>query len=322
MNNLPIAMMPASTSDTNSEIPVFANITDLYKAAAIPIEEIHPHFHIQKYEDVLMKVGDRMPPYRSDFYSIHIFTHISADTELVITNNTTDYRVTSCNVAFNSPGQLIQWRKKGNTLSGYAIHFKSDFINLLLHKSWISYEFPFFNFNMKRVLSFESYPKSRFINLCEEMLNEYVNKSKGQFQIIQAYLYILLIEINRLYEQGYGQDLPIETSNSRRAYTLVQDFYALIWKHIHEKHTVEEYAALLNVTASHLSETIKQVTGKRTSQLLNDAIIMEAKKLLMQTSLSVTQIGYELGFKDPSHFSKYFKNATSLTPLEFRQQLS
>ena len=99
---------------------------------------------------------------------------------------------------------------------------------------------------------------------------------------------------------------------------LVKRFKQLIEIHGHENLAVKEYAFQLGVSPNHLSETVKLTTGRTSTDLINDRMIMEIKELLIHTSLTVSEIAYKLNFSDQSYFSKYFKKLTDKSPIEFR----
>ncbi|NER85128.1 MAG: AraC family transcriptional regulator, partial [Leptolyngbya sp. SIO1D8] len=75
----------------------------------------------------------------------------------------------------------------------------------------------------------------------------------------------------------------------------------------------------LHLTPKHLSACIKQVTGRTALQMIFDFKLNNAKALLTQTSLTVSEIAYESGFENPHYFSSFFKRHIGLTPLEFRK---
>lgn len=85
-------------------------------------------------------------------------------------------------------------------------------------------------------------------------------------------------------------------------------------------HTVQEYADLLNVSSRTLTKYVAQSTYCTPLQMINDRIVLEAKRRLQHTSMSVKQIGYELGFEDPSYFVKFFKRLTGKMPGTFRNE--
>lgn len=82
--------------------------------------------------------------------------------------------------------------------------------------------------------------------------------------------------------------------------------------------TPSHFAQQLHVHVNHLNSVVKKHTGKSTTSIIHERVIAEAKSLLHNTDWNVSEIAYALGFQYPSHFNKYFKQFTSLAPLEFR----
>lgn len=86
--------------------------------------------------------------------------------------------------------------------------------------------------------------------------------------------------------------------------------------------TVAYLAEKLNLSPNYLSDMLRTLTGQSAQQHIHDRLIEKAKEKLSTTSLSVSQIAYELGFEHPQSFSKLFKARTNLSPLEFRKSFS
>lgn len=80
---------------------------------------------------------------------------------------------------------------------------------------------------------------------------------------------------------------------------------------------VQDYAEILCVSDKHLNEIVKRQTGKSASTLIYRQLITEAKRLL-NSGLTVKEVGFELKFDDPAHFSKFFKTQTGSSPSDFR----
>lgn len=102
---------------------------------------------------------------------------------------------------------------------------------------------------------------------------------------------------------------------------IVTAFKQLVELHFKEKHQVQEYSYLLNITSGHLNRYCKFSAGQTASEILFHRITLEAKRLLLFTNLASKVIAYELGFEDPSYFSRYFKRNTGLSPLAFRESM-
>jgi len=102
---------------------------------------------------------------------------------------------------------------------------------------------------------------------------------------------------------------------------LLKNFQKLIEQHYKEKKLTKDYAAILYVTPNHLNALCKDVTGRAAGELIRDRILLEAKRLLINAKMTISEIALELDFADNSYFSKFFKKYTSLTPEVFRKQI-
>jgi AraC-like DNA-binding protein len=92
-----------------------------------------------------------------------------------------------------------------------------------------------------------------------------------------------------------------------------------VGQHFLTHRKVSDYAGMLHVSANHLNRTIKSQSDKTAHELIDEMILMEAKALLRQTTFSIAEIAYQLDFSDPSHFNKFFKKLTGITPLQYRE---
>lgn len=86
--------------------------------------------------------------------------------------------------------------------------------------------------------------------------------------------------------------------------------------------TVEYVANQLNLSSGYLSDTLRSLTGQSAQQHIHYKLIEKAKEYLTTTSLSVSEIAYNLGFERSQSFNKLFKNKTEMSPLEFRQSFN
>jgi AraC-like DNA-binding protein len=82
---------------------------------------------------------------------------------------------------------------------------------------------------------------------------------------------------------------------------------------------VEEYATLMHITPKHLSQFVKQASGKNALTFINDRLMAEAKTLIQYTQLDMAEIAYQLNFSDPANFGKFFKKHAGQTPMAFRK---
>lgn len=105
---------------------------------------------------------------------------------------------------------------------------------------------------------------------------------------------------------------------SDRKKILVNDFTNLVNLHFKELKTTSHYAKKLNLTANYLNSIVKENLDIPAGKFIKNRVILEAERLLLHTSLSVTEISYELGFSDKSHFGKYFKTEKGYSPNQYK----
>lgn len=110
---------------------------------------------------------------------------------------------------------------------------------------------------------------------------------------------------------------PIEMSTSGRS-GIYHSFLSELQSSRPIKNSVQYYAGLLNTSPQNLNAACRKAVDQSATEILSEFIITEAKRLLLYTSNTVTEIAFALDFSDPSHFVKYFKRASGQTPLQFR----
>lgn len=178
----------------------------------------------------------------------------------------------------------------------------------------------------KGILFFGSYqvpvitlPEKEFekFEILWKMLNiEMESKDNLQLQMLQMMLKRFIILCTRLFkEQNHLSGFH------KLHLDIVREFNYLVELHFREKHTVSEYAELLNKSPKTLSNLFSQVVGNSPLQLIQDRIALEAKRLLYYTAKTIKEIAYETGFEDIQTFSRFFKNKEGTSPKEYRMKL-
>jgi cysteinyl-tRNA synthetase len=117
-----------------------------------------------------------------------------------------------------------------------------------------------------------------------------------------------------------GSDTPISIDNKYLEY--FNHFRLAVEQNFSKTRDAKVYASELSISYKHLNEVCKQVVKVTAKSFINNYVILEAKRMLVSTSLSVKEIAFAIGFSEPTNFLKYFKKHTSLTPVEFRNTLA
>lgn len=101
---------------------------------------------------------------------------------------------------------------------------------------------------------------------------------------------------------------------------IAKDFFRMMNKYYLSKCTLTEYAALLNITTKHLTKSVKCATGEPPMNFIHKMLILEAKILLRDTTLSGLEIAYQLSYEDACLFQSFFKQHTAITPVTLRRK--
>ena len=129
-----------------------------------------------------------------------------------------------------------------------------------------------------------------------------------------AFLLSALLEKIRIHADR--QNYPEENSNHH----IIENFKHLVEAYALTEVQVSFYAKKLFISAGHLNDTIKKMTGKNAKSFINERRILEAKRLLFWTETSIQEVAWKTGFKDPAYFTRFFKKQTGLLPASFQKQ--
>lgn len=285
-------------------IPVYS--IDKFKSKPNSYE----HFQVEVFDAT--RHFDVAYPHRHDFFEV-LFLTKGTGRHII---DFQEYDIKANSIFFLSPGQ-IHTVDVSKDIEGFIFLFTSEFYLLNKQNKNKLLELPFFY-----SLSNETPPiyleQSEDIRLLTDLFargSQEINmEDEDTPEIISALLDLILLSCNRLY------NAPMLSHDTPVAKLLVKRFKQLLEENYQNNLSVAEYASLLAVTASHLTDTIKRVAGKTSSDLINDKVILESKRLLIYTAMSATEIADYLGFKDQSYFTRYFRKLTGHTPVDYRKQ--
>lgn len=221
-----------------------------------------------------------------------------------------DYTIKNYSVFFIRPGQVHQLQLSTGT-TGFMLQFTPDFYSPKDNPAM----------QVLRKVSTKNYcqlsPKGTdpIFTILQSIFREYTLKDQRYIEAIQSYLAILFINLARQSDNPY----TVRNENKLYAQERLEELQTLLDKNIYIKKKVSDYAALLNMTTYQLNAITKSLLQKTGSDIINEHIILEAKRLLIATNNQVNQVADMLGYDDHSYFIRFFKKQTGLTPEVFRQ---
>ena len=134
---------------------------------------------------------------------------------------------------------------------------------------------------------------------------------------LESLFALLLVKLNR----GLSVKPDYSEQSSGRQQQLVNRFQSLLEQNETNRFSVNEYAHKLSVTTTHLSRTIKIVTGKTAGEMISDRLLLAAKRKLVFSDLPISEIAYMLEFSSPSYFTRFFVAQAGETPKQFRGRM-
>jgi AraC family transcriptional regulator, transcriptional activator of pobA len=190
---------------------------------------------------------------------------------------------------------------------GYVLLFKEEFFDFFKHRDLL---------NLIRSLEGTVQIYLRDTNTLDfifaEMVKEYKAPSENSAELIQGYLQVALVKLLRNKEHHEAPTVSGADSVYRRFKHLIQNAHPI------SNLKVNEVASELNVSPQNLNTILKKASGKSASELISEQVVLEAKRYLLHTDKTVSEIAFALSFADPSHFVKHFKKSTGETPQAFR----
>lgn len=286
--------------------------------ASIPVYDICTISTGHKQEDLLAeKLGQYLKKnylrvhqqHGHSFYHMVFFTKGSGSQTIDFTR----FPVLPNQLYFMVPGQVHSWHFNPD-VDGYVIHFSEAFFRtFLLDHDYLDH-FAFFSGNCAdQVLTVPAAARLEVKTLFDKILEQ---TALQQTDMVRVLLLQLFLTIEKCCGKDGSKIIP------QQKQLVLRNFQQLINKHYRSIKLPKEYAELLYITPNHLNALCQDLLGKTAGELIRERVLLEAKRMLTNAGMTVTQIAHELNFEDNSYFSRFFKKYEGATPEEFRKNLN
>jgi AraC family transcriptional activator of pobA len=288
-------------------------ISEFHRLRGLPKPE-HPLISLVDYEAMEYTVDEAKSSWVSEFYSISI----KRTTNAKIKYGQKDYDFDEGVMFFMAPNQVFSIETDENIEAkhtGWLLLIHPDFLwNATLAKNIKQYEY--FDYSINEALFLSEKEETNIYNIIKNIQQEYhANLDKFSQQIIISQIETLLNYSERFYHRQF-------LTRKKASHQILDRLDEILKDHFSGNSsvlpTVQFVAETLNLSSSYLNGILKSYTGQTTQQHIHNKLINKAKEILSTTTLSVSEIAYQLGFEHSQSFSKLFKTKTDQSPLEFR----
>ncbi len=265
----------------------------------IPVRNIRrghpPDFGIQDLAEMMAGRGMVQELHRHDFFYVLALERGAGAHEIDFVS----YAVGNHTVYFLRPGQVHRLRLKAGS-TGFMMQFTSGFC----HHTQL----------LRRVGAVNAYvdKEGNALQVLKGIFREYQQQREQYREVIRSCLHVFLITLFRL------QQAPSRDNSNSYTQERLEALLDMLEAHIHTHKKASQYAAMLHLSLYQLNAVSRSALGKTVSELINEQIVLEAKRQLLATTAQIGQIAERLGYEDVSYFIRFFKKQTGLTPEVFR----
>lgn len=264
-------------------------------------------FHINRIRDFVPFVGHKRPPYRKRVTDFMVLTKGFS----IRSKGLNSYELKMNSIFFVPAYQIRTSEFNSDDLDGYFCHFDDEIFNNKLFPHENFKKFTFLQYIGNPLVNVPEEEMVFIVNLMEQLILEYSKENIQDFSVISSILMALFYKLNSFADT--------EQKSKSKASILTQRYKDALMEHIYDLHFVSDFANLLAVSHNYLNLCVKKTMGKTALALLTEMQLIEAKSLLRQSELNISEIGFKLADKNPSDFSRFFKANTGLTPRQFRE---
>lgn len=266
-----------------------------------------PDFYIKTLPDHRQEHPFITEAHAHDFYLLLLFSKGSG----THTIDMDTYNVQPGSVFFMTPSEIHSWHLSDDA-DGYVLFFNTSFYLLDNIPKQLA-ELPFFRLENKvrhgllgvKVLA-------EMERICKAIVSENQHSSPFQKNILRAYLDVLLYKMAVV--------LPAGLPEKPATVSLVPELQLLIEHYFLQHQPVSFYAEKLHVSPKQLNTLTKAYLNKTIADLIHERLIAEAKRLLVHSGMTVSEVAYSLNFSDNSYFNRFFKRSERITPEQFRKR--
>lgn len=270
--------------------------------------EFEANFYVRVFNEHIRDNKFLDVSHSHDFYLVLLITEGSGIHKI----DFHEYPVEPGSMFVLSPGQMHVWDLSDN-INGHILFFKKEYFLLDFNNDRLD-RLPFFKSTFsKPYVKLKDADTEKITDLYKQINSEYGKRQIQYHDMIRLYLNIMFIELARLYKAE-------EQIQFEYKYEVIQlnRFEKLIDQNFKNHLPITEYADNMSLSMKQLNYICKKTINKTPSELIQERIMLESKRLLVHSELSISAIAEVLNFTDSSYFIRLFKKVCGTTPDKFR----
>jgi len=225
-----------------------------------------------------------------------------------------EIEVKSDSLLFINPKVVI---KPCETKEGQLLHFNRDFYCVEIHDQEVACDGILYN-NVFEIpfIALDENQSEDIKRIVREIQFEMKNEDSNTEEMLRILLKTIILKSTRIWKQQH----QLSEENQQADVQFLRRFSKLVEQHYKTLHTVADYADLLFLTPKNLSKKIGLVSKSTPNDIIKERIVLESKRLLAHTAMTVKEIAYSLNYEDDAYFIRFFTKNTGLSPISFRKQ--
>lgn len=295
----------------------FNSLSDLHRVFGLP-KPLHPMISMIDIKDIKIQSNELGDSFILNFYKVAYKTNLCGQAKY----GQHYYDFGEGGLIFTAPNQVFETPPEDNASTGYMLLIHPDFL-LSYSLSKKIKQYGFFSYDANEALHLSDYEKETIMaifKIIDDELKSRIDDFSHDVMISQIEL--LLNYSNRFYKRQFITRKTVNNDLLQKLEELLDYSFNNEESLTHGIPTVQYLSESLNMSSSYLSDMLRSLTGQNAQQHIHNKLIDKAKEKLSTTSLSVSEIAYELGFEHAQSFSNLFKKKTNFSPLEFRQSFN
>ena len=265
---------------------------------------------LKRMEDIFDQAKGRSDvPHRHDYYTV-IWLRAGEGRHLLDFH---EYPLQPNAVYFVSPGQVHQVITPARP-SGWVINFSAEFLQHNHISEDFLREIDLFNpFDERPPIHLSTELATKLHTLLSWMEETFTAKLPHRIAAQSAYLKLFLVYCNSQCNLDRA-----DQANNHSGKQILKAFKQMVHDHFRELHKVSDYADRLHINPKYLNQVVRSLLGQTAKEVIQQKVVLNARRELRYSAKSVKEIAFELGFDDPLYFSSFFKKCTGMSPSEFR----